>query len=73
MILAKNVKNILKTEVSKDVLDAYTKEGITADGKLLVLFLFNSKEEMRLVRMHPEMMQVDTTHGTNNEKKNYSP
>ena len=24
---------------------------------------------MRLVRMHPEMMQVDTTHDTNNEKK----
>ena len=63
------MKNVLKTEASKDVLDAYTKEGITADGKLLLLFLFNSKEEMRLIRMHPKMIQVYTTHGTNNEKK----
>ena len=31
--------------------------------------MYNSKEEMRLLRMHPEMLQADTTHGTNNEKK----
>ena len=63
------MKNTLKTNVSSDIREAYSKEGITGDGKLIVLFLFNSKEEMGLVRMHPEMMQVDTPHGANNEKK----
>ncbi len=72
-ILGENVKNVLKTDASEDLFNTYTKEGITADGKLLVLFIFNSKEEMRLIRMHPEMIQVDTTHGTNHEKKSYSP
>ena len=72
-ILGGNVKNVLKTDALEDLFNAYTKEGITADGKLLVLFIFNSKEEMRLIRIHPEMIQVDTTHGTNNEKKSYSP
>ena len=36
---------------------------------MLVLFIYNTAEEMRLTRMHPEMMQADTTHGTNKEKK----
>ena len=38
-------------------------------NKLLVLFLYNTSEEMRLFRMHPEMLQANTTHGTNKEKK----
>ena len=45
------------------------RNGLSGSQKLLVLFLYNSSEEMRLVRMHPEMLQADTTHGTNKEKK----
>ena len=42
---------------------------MTNEGKMLVLFLFNNAQEMRLVRMHPDVWQMDTTHGTNSEKK----
>ena len=37
--------------------------------KLLIIFLYNSSEEMCFIRIHPEMTQADTTHGTNKEKK----
>ena len=36
---------------------------------MLVLFLYASNEEFRLLRMHPEFCAADTTFGTNNEKK----
>ena len=42
---------------------------INKNGKLLVLFLYASNEELRMVRMHPEFCAADTTFGTNNEKK----
>ena len=42
---------------------------IGINGELLVIFLYNSSEEMRLLRMHPEVLLADTTHGTNKEKK----
>ena len=37
---------------------SYTNNALTANGKLLVLFLFNNEKEMRLTRMHPESWQV---------------
>ena len=52
-----------------EIANAYIKTGLSGDQKLLVLFLYNTSEEMRLTRMHPEMMQADKTHGTNKEKK----
>ena len=51
------------------ILDAYESNLLRGADKLLVIFLYNSFEEMRLFRMHPEMLQADTTHGTNKEKK----
>ena len=36
---------------------------------MLLIFIFSSDEETRLVRMHPEVCCFDTTFGTNNEKK----
>ena len=56
---------------SDELTRAYIRNGLseTNEQRLLVLFLYNTTEEMRLLRMHPEMMQGDTTHGTNKEKK----
>ena len=51
------------------ILDAYESNLLRGADTLLVIFLYNSSEEMRLFRMHPEMLQADTTHGTNKEKK----
>ena len=39
------------------------------DGKLLVLFVYNTADEMYLLQMYPEVIFTDTTHGTNKEKK----
>ena len=39
------------------------------EGRLLVVFLFATKEEMRHTRMHPEFCAADTTFGTENSKK----
>ena len=47
----------------------YFCSNLTDGGKLLVLFLYNSYDEMRLTRMHPESLMIDTTHGTNKERK----
>ena len=51
------------------VIDQYKLANITNGSKLLVLFLYNSHDEMRLTRMHPDCFMVDATHGTNNERK----
>ena len=37
--------------------------------RLLVIFLFTTKEERRNARMHPEFCAADTTFGTENTKK----
>jgi hypothetical protein len=37
--------------------------------RLLLIFLFASNEELRLIMMHPEFMACDTTFGTNKQKK----
>ena len=50
-------------------MEHYISNNITKGGKLLVFFLYNNNEEMRLTRMHPECFMVDTTHGTNKERK----
>ena len=51
------------------LLEHYKSSCLTKGGKLLVLFLYNNYEEMRLTRMHPECFMVDITHGTNKERK----
>ena len=51
------------------LLNDYKNTNLTSGGKLLAVFLYNTHEEMRLTRMHPEMLMVDTTHGTNKGKK----
>ena len=40
-----------------------------SEGRLLVIFLYASKEELHLLRMYPEICAVDTTFGTNVNKK----
>ena len=50
-------------------MEHYIASNLSNGGKLLVLFLYNNYDEMRLTRMHPESLMVDTTHGTNKERK----
>ena len=63
------VKHTINNDAPQQLIDAYNNNIKVSDGRLLVLFLYNSKEEMRLLCMHPEMLQADTTHGTNNKNK----
>ena len=42
---------------------------ITNGAKLMVVFIYNNYEKIRLTIMHPESLIVNTTHGTNQEKK----
>ena len=56
-------------EYDNDVKRLYESSLIRDDGRLLVLFLYASNEELRRVRMHPEFCAADTTFGTNDEKK----
>ena len=51
------------------LIDVYRSNKLRGEDRLLVLFLYASDEELRLLRMHPEMIQAETTHGTNNAKK----
>ena len=50
-------------------MEHYIASNLSNGGKLLVLFLYNNYDEMRLTRMHPGSLMVDTTHGTNKERK----
>ena len=54
------------------IADAYESNLILSCEELLVVSLYNSSEEMRLFRIHTEMIQADTIHGTNKEKRNFS-
>ena len=47
------------------IIDAYKSNLLLGAETLLVLFLYNNLKEMRLFRMHPEMLQADTIHDTN--------
>ena len=49
-------------------MEQYFCSNLTDGGKLLVLFLYNNYDEMRLIRMHLESLLVDK-HGTNKEWK----
>ena len=62
-------RSVLTVGYNKDVNRMYKTSIINKEGKLLVLFLYASNEELRMVRMHPELCVADTTFGTNNEKK----
>ena len=49
---------------------AYENNGLRDQDRLLVIFLFATKEERRHTRMHPELCAADTTFGTE-KKKNF--
>ena len=60
-------KDSLKT---RDELDLIYNSSITQEGgRLLLMFIFASMEELRLTRMFPEVCACDTTFATNNQKK----
>ena len=42
-----------------------------SEGRLLAILMYSSKEELRLLRMHPETCAVDTTFGTHMNKKDF--
>ena len=69
MIGKKRKKTRISQQMQEHLSLEFSTNNIEKNGKLLVLFLFNTSDEMRLLRMHPEVLIADTTHGTNREKK----
>ena len=65
----KTVTSNINTSYNSQVKKLYHSTFLKEDKRLLVLFLYASNEEFRLLRMHPEFCAADTTFGTNNEKK----
>ena len=61
--------NKLNTTPDPSLIDVYESNKLEGQDRLLVLFVYASEEEMRLLRMHPDMIQADTTSSTNNVKK----
>ena len=59
----------MKTFPDPSLYDVYESNKLSDKDRLLVMFVYSSEEEMRLLRIHPEMIQADTTHGTNNTQK----
>ena len=51
------------------ILEVYEQNGLRDKDRLLVIFLFITKEERRHMRMHPEFCSADTTFGTEKSKK----
>ena len=51
------------------ILKVYEENGLNDSDRLLVIFLFATKEERRHMRMHPEFCSADTTFATEKSKK----
>ena len=47
----------------------YVRSNKLNNGQLLVVFMYNAQEEIRLLRMYPQSLLADCTHGTNSERK----
>ena len=65
----KRVITNISSEMCEKLRFEFSSNNVSDDGQLLVLFQYNTSEEMRLLRMHPEVLLADTTHGTNKERK----
>ena len=50
-------------------MEQYVCSYLTDGGMLLVLFIYNNYDEMRLTRMYPKSLMVNTAHETNKERK----
>jgi len=82
LVMSSRQKKDLKKEVKRNKVDLsgsqmtnqelaeiYKTNQLGNGGRLLLIFMFASNEEMRLVRMYPEFCACDTTFGTNKQKK----
>ena len=73
MLTAKGSKqSIRKSRVSMTVddIDAIRNEhGLGLEEQMLLIFMWVTDEELRLIFMHPECLSWDVTHQTNNEKR----
>jgi hypothetical protein len=59
----------IKSDGDLDPEELYRSNLLKGEQKLLLIFLFASDEELRLVMMHPEFFAFDTTFQTNKQKK----
>ena len=62
-------KKCISVEDNQRLKDIYNDNMFSSTDRLLVIFLFATKEEMRHVCMHPEFCSADTTFSTENSKK----
>lgn len=59
----------LPVENGNDPKSLYDANKLSGNKKMLLIFLFASDEELRLLMMHPELLVCDTTFKTNKQKK----
>ena len=59
----------INNEMKAKLQHKYVRSNILNNGQLLVLFMYNTQEVMRFLRIHPQSLVADCTHGTNSERK----
>ena len=59
LLTAKERKQYKKRKDDSDLLNLFNAHKLGSTGKLLLIFLYASNEELRLVRMHPEFVSCD--------------
>ena len=69
LIKGKDVKRKCTTQDDGQLRKVWNENMLSTNGRLLVIFLFATKEERRHTRMHPEFCAADTTFGTEKTKK----
>ena len=62
----------INNEMKAKLQHKYVRSNILNNGQLLVLFMYNTQEVMRFLRIHPQSLVADCTHGTNSERKELS-
>jgi hypothetical protein len=69
VLLQKKTRTKLSLPAMEEAADLHRNYGFRDDERLLLIFLFASNEEFRLLSMHPEVLACDTTFGVEKSKK----
>jgi MULE transposase domain len=69
VLLQKHSRKKLSLPSIEEAADLHRQCGFNDHERLLLIFLFASDEEFRLLSMHPEILAVDTTFGVERSKR----
>jgi hypothetical protein len=67
--LKEAVQSVNHAPANQNAAALYDSSGMINGERLLLIFLFASDDEIRMMYMHPEAVGCDTTFGTENSKK----